>query len=176
MSDGPYRNLKLDRKAKRFAEAVQNDAVDEPTRCALASDAIVNGILRENGDLIAELQNYGGGGQLDFDPQSSLKAIFEAQPKSEFADHLAREISMRLRDSQESQAAIADSLQAALKTHIGEFQTRIQEVCLEARNSGDMYRDQFEAFIEGSNRSLKDLDQPRILDALKNGNKSEFKK
>lgn len=175
MSDGPYRNLKLDRKSKRFAEAVQNDAVDEPTRCALASDAIVNGILHENGDLIAELQNYGGGGQLDFDPQSSLDAIFEAQPKSAFADHLAREVNMRLQDTQESQAAIADSLQAALETHIGEFQTRIQEACLEARNSGAMYRDQFEAFIKGSNRSLKGLDQPRILEALKNGNKSEFK-
>jgi hypothetical protein len=175
MSDGPYRNLKLDRKSKRFAEAVQNDAVDEPTRCALASDAIVNGILHENGELIAELQNYGGGGQLDFDPQSSLDAIFDAQPKSEFADHLAREITMRLQDSLDTQAAVAGSLQAALQTHIGEFQTRIQEACLEARSSGDMYRDQFEAFIEGSSRSLKSLDQSRILDALKTGNKNEFK-
>lgn len=175
MSDGPYRNLKLDRKSKRFAEAVQNDAVDEPTRRALASDAIVNGILRENGDLIRELQNYGVSGQLDFDPQSSLEAIFESQPKSQFADHLVREINMRLCDSQGPQAAIADSLQAALETHIGEFQTRIQEVCLEARNSGEMYRDQFEAYIEGSNRALKTLDQQRILDALKTGDRSEFK-
>ena len=175
MSDGPYRNLKLDRKSKRFAEAAQNDAVDEQTRCALASDAIVNSILQENGDLIGELQNYGDDGQLDFDPKSSLEAIFEAHPKSQFADHFAREINMRLQDSQEPHAAIADSLQAALETHIGEFQTRIQEVCLEARNSGEMYRDQFEAYIAGSNRALKNLDQQRILDALKEGNKSEFK-
>ena len=175
MSDGPYRNLKLDRKSKRFAEAVQNDAVDEPTRCALASDAIVNSILREAGDLIGELQNYGDGGQLDFDPQASLDAIFDGQPKSQFADHLAREINMRLNDAQEPQGAIADSLQAALETHVGEFHTRIHEVCLEARTSGEMYRDQFEAYIEGSNRTLKNLDQPRMLDALKNGRKSEFK-
>lgn len=175
MSDGPYRNLKLDRKSKRFAEAVQNDAVDEPTRCALASDAIVNAILQENGELIAELHRYGGDGQLDFDPQSSLEAMFGAQAKSQFADHCEREINMRLQDAQEPQAAIADGLQAALEKNIGEFQTRIQEVCLEARKSGEMYRDQFEAYIEGSNRALKNINKERILDALKNGNKFEFK-
>lgn len=175
MSDGPYRNLKLDRKSKRFAEAVQNDAADEPTRCALASDAIVNSILKESGDLIGELQNYGSGGQLDFDPQASLDALFEGQPKSQFADHVAREINMRLKDAQEPQAAIADALQAALDTHVGEFKTRIHEVCLEARTNGEMYRDQFEAYIEGSNRTLGNLDKPRILDAIKNGRKSEFK-
>ncbi|QXF12347.1 hypothetical protein HBA51_09420 [Sphingopyxis terrae subsp. terrae] len=175
MSDGPYRNLKLDSKSKRFAEAVQNDAVDEPTRCALASDAIVNSILRENSDLIKSLLNHGSDGQLDFDPQASIHAVCDAHAKSQFGDHLLREISMRLKDGEQPQAAIGNSLAAALETHFGEFQTRIQEVCIDAFNKGEMYRDQLEAYVSGSNHTLKNLDQDRILNAIRNGNKSEFK-
>jgi hypothetical protein len=175
MSDGPYRNLKLDRKSKRFAEAVQNDAVDESMRCALAADAIVNSILRENGDLIKDLLNYGSDGQLDFDPQATVNSICDVHAKSQFGDHLTREIGMRLKDGEQPQAAIGNSLTAVLETHVGEFQTRIQEVCIDAYNNGEMYRDQLEAYVSGSNRALKNLDQPRILNAIKNGNKSEFK-
>ena len=153
MSDGPFKNLKLDRRSKRFAEAVQNDAEDQETRCALANDAITNGILSESQALISALQNYGHDGQLDLDPKESINAVFDACPKSEFAEHLQREIGMRLSEGEASQVAINNGLDAALETGIGEFRTRTHEACLEARSSGEMRKDQFDRFVEEKRRS-----------------------
>lgn len=175
MTDGPFKNLRLDRRSKRFAEAVQNDAVDQETRCAYANDAILNGILRENETLLNKLQSYGQDGQLDLDPKASVKNIFDAHPKSEFADHLHREISLRLHEGEASESAIANGLEAALETNIGEFRTRTHEACLEAYGSGEMRKDQLNRFIQGSNQALQHIDRQRILEALQKGDKSAFK-
>lgn len=175
MSDGPFKNLKLDSRSKRFAEAVQNEAEDQETRCALANDAIVNGILSESQALIGALQKYGHDGQLDLDPKASINAVFDACPKSEFADHLQREVGMRLNEGETSQDAINNGLDAALEKGIGEFRTRTHEACLEARSSGEMRKDQFDRFVKGSNQALRGIDRVRIMEALKQGNKSAFK-
>ena len=177
MTDGPFRNLKLDSRSKRFAEAVQNDAVDRETRCAYANDAILNGILRENQALLRAIQDYGQEGQLDLDTSTSVKGIFDAYPKSEFADHLQREVSLRLHDREKSQAAINNGLEAALETSIGEFRTRTRthEACLEAYGSSEMRKDQLDRFVKGSNQALQGIDRLRIMGALKEGNKGAFK-
>ncbi len=176
MTDGPFRNLKLDSRSKRFAEAVQNDAVDQETRCAYANDAILNGILLENQALLRALQDYGQDGQLDLDPSASVKSVFDAHPKSEFADHLQREVGLRLHEGEKFQVAINNGLEAALETSIGEFRTRTHEACLEAYDSREMRKDQLDRFVEGSNQALQGIDRPRIMKALKNGNKDAFKK
>lgn len=175
MTDGPFKNLKLDSRSKRFAEAVQTDAVDHETRCALANDAILRGILRETQALIRALRAYGQDGQLDLDPKASIKAIFDACPKSEFGDHLQREIGLRLHEGEASQVAIDNGLGAALESGIGEFRTRTHEACLEAHQSGEMRKDQFDRFVEGSNQALQGIDRNRILEALKEGNRGAFK-
>jgi len=177
MTDGPYKNLKLDSRSKRFAEAVQNEAEDHVTRCALASDAILNGTLSENEGLIRDLQNYGKSGQLDLDldPDGSIKRIFDAHPKSEFSDHLQREFCLRLYEGEPSHGAISNSLEATLETSIGEFRTRIHEAGLEAQREGPMYKDQFDRLIEGSNHVIECLDRSRILEAIKKCDKKAFK-
>lgn len=175
MTDGPFKNLKLDGRSKRFAEAAQNDAVDHETRCAYANDAISHGILRENQALLRELHGYGANGQLDLDPGGSIQGIFDACAKSEFADHLQREIRLRLSEGESSEAAIQNALDAALETRIGEFRTRTQEACLEAHGSGAMRRDQLDRFLKGSNEALQGIDRGRIIKALREGDKSAFK-
>lgn len=175
MTDGPFKNLKLDSRSKRFAEAVQNEAVDQDTRCAYANDAILNGILSENQELLLKLHNHGQDGQLDLDPQTSIKGIFDAHPKSEFSSHLQREVGLRLHEGEASPAAIKNGLEAALETNVGEFRTRTHEACLEAYGNGEMRKDQLDRFVEGSNQALQGIDQPRILEALRDGNKGAFK-
>ncbi|WP_273439417.1 hypothetical protein [Sedimenticola selenatireducens] len=176
MTDGPFRNLKLDSRSKRFAEAVQNDAVDQKTRCAYANDAILNGILRENQALLRALQDYGQDGQLDLDPIASVKGVFDSHPKSEFADHLQREVGLQLHEGEKFQAAINSGLEAALESSIGEFRTRTHEACLEAYGSREMRKDQLDRFVVGCNLALRGIDCPRILKALKDVNKGAFKK
>jgi hypothetical protein len=175
MSDGPFKNLKLDSRSKKFAEAIQNEAVDQETRCALANDAILNGLMGENQPLLRALQNYGQDGQLDLDPSISVKGIFDAHPKSEFADHLQREVSLRLHEGEASPVAINNGLKAALETSIGEFRTRTYEACLEAYGSGEMRKDQLDRFIEGRDQALQGIDRSRIFEALKEGDKGAFK-
>lgn len=175
MTDGPFKNLKLDSRSRRFAEAVQNEAEDHATRCALGSHAIVNGILAGNDKLIRELQGYGADGQLDLDPNASIKSIFEKHNKSEFSDDLQREVAMRLHEGESSRNAINKAFEACVETNIGKTLTRIQEAGYEAHREGPMYKDQLERLIEGSNHIIKSLDRQRIQEAVKNCNKNAFK-
>lgn len=175
MTDGPYKNLPLDRRSKRFAEAVQNEAVDQDTRCAYANDAILYGISRENQELLHALQSYGQDGQLALDPKASIKSIFDAHPKSEFADHLQREVGLRLHEGEPFQPAINNGLEAALESTIGEFRTRIHEAGLEAHREGPMYKDQLDRLIEGCNNTVEGIDRQGLMKALREGNKDAFK-
>src|SRR6056297_2432903 len=155
MTDGPFKNLKLDSRSKRFAEAVQNEAEDHETRCALANHAIVGGIISGNKGLIRDLHSYGQSGQLDLDPKGLIKSIFDANPKSEFADHLQRDVSLRLYEGEPFRDAIKNSFEACM--------------------NGPMHKDQFDRLIGGSNDVIKSLDRPRILHAITNCNKDAFK-
>jgi|SRR6056297_212334 len=175
MTDGPFKNLKLDSRSKRFAEAVQNEAEDHETRCALANHAIVGGIISGNKGLIRDLHSYGQSGQLDLDPKGLIKSIFDANPKSEFADHLQRDVSLRLYEGEPFRDAIKNSFEACMETYINEFRTRIHEAALEACRNGPMHKDQFDRLIGGSNDVIKSLDRPRILHAITNCNKDAFK-
>lgn len=175
MTDGPFKNLKLDSRSKRFVEAVRNDAESNRTRQALAGDAILHGILSENQPLIRELQAYGQNVQLDLDHDALIKSIFDTFNKSEFADHLQREISFRQHEGEGAEPAVNNGFEAALETGICKFRNRIHEACLEVHGRGEMRSAQFDRFIDRSNETLRNIDRPRILKAFKDGNKNAFK-
>ena len=175
MTDGPFKNLPLDRRSKRFAEAVQNETVDQETRCALANDAILKNIMFENQRLVpALLQDFGQDGQLLLEPMSSIEGIFDDCPKSQFADHWQRETSLQLKSGEAPLRAINVGLEAALATSINEFRTRIQEAGLEARRERGMWKDQLKLLIEGCNLALEGIDRGRIIEALSNNDKDAF--
>jgi hypothetical protein len=175
MTDGPFKNLKLDSRSRRFAEAVQNEAEDHDTRCALGSHAIVSSILSGNDRLIRDLLSHGEDGQLDLDPKGSIKGIFENHNKSEFSDDLQREVAMRLHDGESSRDAIDNALNACVETNIGKTLTRIQEAGLEAHREGPMHKDQLDRLNEGLGQMSKNLDRARIQDAVKSCDKNAFK-
>lgn len=176
MTDGPFKNLPLDRRSKRFAEAVQNEAVDLETRCAYAHDAILNGILSKNRQLLrAMLQEFGRDGQLLFDPMTAIDSIFNNCPKSEFADRWQREIRLRLHDLEPALKSINAGLEAAIETDINEFRTRIHEAGLEALRELGMYKVQFDQLINGCNDALKFVDRARIIEALRTEDRDAFK-
>jgi hypothetical protein len=175
VTDGPFRNLRLDSRLRRFAEAVQNEAEDHDTRCALGSDAVVNGILLGSDGLIRDLLSYGEDGQLDLDPRGRINGIFEMHDKSEFSDDLQREVAIRLQDGESSRDAIEKALDACVETNIGKTLSRIQEAGHEAHREGPMHKDQLNRLIEGSNHVMNSLDRARIRDAVKGSDKNAFK-
>ncbi len=139
MTDGPFKNLKLGSRWKRFAEAVQNDAVDSAQCCALASDALVREILTDtNQVLLADLQAYSRREQLDFDPSSSIESIFNGHSKTPFADTLQKELAFRLSEQIAPDVAIGQALEASVGAQISEARNRREEECIRARASGAM--------------------------------------
>lgn len=175
MTDGPFRNLKLESHLKRLAEAVQNEAFDDTERSALASDALVKDILEDAQGSLRNLQEYARRKQHDLDPRSSIRDIFGTAPRSPFVDGLQKQVDYRLSRDASPDTAISEGLEAAVRTHIGEVRTRIQEACIHAHQSGEMQQDQFDNAIHGVDRTLDSVNVPAICDALRAGNKDAFK-
>jgi hypothetical protein len=176
MTDGPFKNLNLGRRWKRFAEAVQNDAVDEAARCALASDALVREILTdETQALLTDLGAYGRQEQLDIDPLSSVENIFNGHSKTPFVDTLQKEIAFRLGAQMPPDAAIDQALEASVSDRISEARSRIEEECIRARESGEMRQDQFDRTVMQANAAFDALAKDEICDALRAGDKDSFK-
>jgi len=176
MTDGPFNNLKLGSCWKRFAEAVQNDAVDKAARCALASHALVREILTdETKALLADLHAFGRHEQLDIDPLSSVESIFNGHNKTPFADTLQKELAFRLNEQMPPDAAIEQALEATVSDQIGEARSRIEEECIRARDSGEMRQDQFDRTVTEANAAFDALSKNEICDALRAGDKNTFK-
>lgn len=176
MSDGPFRNLKLGNRWKRFAEAVQNDAVDASERRALALDALVHEILTDsNQALLADLQAHVRREQLDFDPLSSAESIFNGHSKTPFADILQKELAFRLSEQKQANSALDQAIEASVRDHISEVRNRIEEECIRARESGEMQQDQFDQTVTQASAIFDSLAPDEICDALRAGDKKAFK-
>lgn len=176
MTDGPFNNSKLGSRWKRFAEAVQNDAVDMASRCALASDALLREILTdETNALLANLRVYGRQQQLDIDPASLVENIFNEHDKTPFADILQKQIAIRLGEQMPPDTAIDQALEATVGKQISEARSRIEEECIRARDTGEMQQDQFERTVREANAAFHLLAETEICDAVRIGDKDAFK-
>lgn len=177
MTDGPFNNLVLGRRWRRYADALLNDAVDSAERCALASDAIVQELLTDDTQaLIKDLQIYASKKQLDFDPVSSIEMVFNNHDKTSFADTLQKELAFRLNEQTAPEIAIAQALDASVCDHIGEAKNRIEEECVHLRESGEMRQEQFDRAVNNSNATFDILTISNICDALRACDKFAFKK
>jgi hypothetical protein len=176
MTDGPFKNLRLGIHWKRFAEAVQNDAVDSTERCALGSDALIRDILTDDTRaLLRDLQSYVNQDQLEFDPLSSVESIFDGHSKSPFADTFQKELVFRLSGRISPDIAIRKALESSVSDQISKAANRIEEECIRARETGEMWRDQFDCTVVQARKTFDALARSEICDALLAGNKYAFK-
>lgn len=176
MTDGPFKNLKLGSHWKRFAEAVQNDAVDAPERCALAAHALVHETLSENTKaLLVDLQAYVNRKQLDLDPLSSVESIFSGHNKTPFSDTCQKEIAYRLSEQTHPASALRQAVEATVIGLKSGARNRIEEECIRVRESGEMREDQFTHTVMQARATFDSLAIDEICDALYAGNKNAFK-
>ena len=175
MPDGPHKNLKLDRRWKRFAAALHNDAADDGERSGLASDALVREILTDdNPALLAELIRYAQQPQLDLVPEDSVQRIFSRHRKSAFSDTLEKEVTFRLRDGNQPDAAIDEAIRASVDDQISKVNARIKDECTCAHERGEMRKDQSLCMVNRANAILDGLPWRAVCDALRNGDKDAF--
>lgn len=177
MSDGPFKNLKLGKRWKLFAEAVQNDAFDSAERYALASDALVREILTDNVKaLLIELEAYASREQLDFTAAlSCIEDIFNRHSKTSFTDTLQKEVAFRVSDQMVLSDAIKQSVGAAVREQISEVKTRIIEECIYARDFKGMWQDEFNRTVRQSSAIFDGLPTNEICEAVLARNNKAFK-
>ena len=176
MSDGPFKNLKLNKRWKRFAEAAQNDASDHNECCGLASDAIVREILNDsNKAMLAEAQSYAKQAQLELDPLSSIENVFSNYSKTPFADTLLKEMVFRMADQAVPYDALRQAMDAAVRDHIREVRSRIQEECIRAYEAGQMGQNQFYRIVNQVSAILDSLPMAKVCEALLTGDRDAFK-
>jgi hypothetical protein len=176
MSDGPFKNLKLGKRWKRFAEAVQNEAFESHVCCAMASDALLYEILTDSvGSLLAAFQAYVNRKQLDLDPMSSVESIFNAHIKTPFSDTFQKHVAFLLSDQIAPANVLRQALEISVSDHVSESRNRIVDECIRARETGEMWPDQFSRAVSNANAIFDVLAKNEVCDALLDGNKKAFK-
>ena len=150
MTDGPFKNLKLGKCWKRFAEAVQNEAAS-PDECgAFASDALTRHLVtNEHVKALREIDAHLGRGQLDLDPLGSVEAIFDRCEKTPFLDALQKE-------------------------QIRQTRYRFHEECIRAQEDGEMSRDAAKMARGKVDAAFNTVDCGRVRRALIEGRKDAF--
>jgi hypothetical protein len=172
--DGPFRNQQLGSRATKFANAIYYQ-VESLDKCrALASDAILDSIIGVNRPLLAALRGYQFRKQLEFDPEAAIAKIFDEHSKSQFSNTMEREISYRINQQQSGVVAIVSGMQSACKSYMQAFGIRIEEAGLDLFHKGKMSKDQLSTFIGKCNEAMIGLDELRLFEAVRDGNKSEF--
>lgn len=177
MTDGPFKNLQLANRWKKFAESVQNDAMESSTKRAMACDAILRDVLAgSNVALLRALEAHLSRAQLDLDLASSIDGIFSRHSRSPFADSLQRELAFRLDGPVSGLGAAYDEAIGAAKTrYIREISNRIEEECIRSHELGDMQKGQLARTISQSKFTLKSVDTPELSRAIRSGKKNAFK-
>jgi len=176
MSDGPFKNLKLGKRWKQFAEAVQNESFDSTTCCALASHALLHEILTDSfRALLTALQAYANRKQLDIDPLSSIESIFNAHMKTPFSDNLQKQLLFRLGDQVAPSDAVRHALEASVSEHSSDARNRIVDEFIRARETGELRQDQYSRAANNVKSAFGLLAKSDVCEALHIGNKNAFK-
>jgi hypothetical protein len=168
--------MKLGSRWKRLAEAVQNDAVDQSECTALANDSIVRELVTPaNIAIIKDLEAYAQRGQMDFDPVSSVEAVFDGHNKTPFNDQLQKELNYRLSDGVPVGTALSDAVEASAAGHVGETRNRFQEESIRLREAKELSAEKCRSTIEKVNTTFDAVDIPAICNALREGDNKAFK-
>jgi hypothetical protein len=176
MSDGPFKNLKLGKRWKRFFDAVQNETFNSPECCAMASHALMHEFFTDNvRAILAALQANANRKQLDLDPLSSVESIFNDNMKTPFSDTLQKQLAFRLNDQVSPADAVQQALEDSVVKHSNDAKDRIVDECLRAREAGEIRHDLFYRSVSNIKASFDALAKNKVCDALLDGNKNAFK-
>lgn len=176
MSDGPFKNLRLAKRWRKFAEAAYNDAFDQVECRAMASDSIVRDVLTGPVQtLLSVLKSYVDQKQMDMDPLSSIERIFDENSKGQFANILQKEMAYRLSDNCTQKEAFEQALASSVREQINISRTRIQEECIHSCEIGEMKQGQLDRTMDRTNTVFESLDRQSICEAIRACNKQTFK-
>ena len=177
MSDGPFKNLNLNRKWQRFVNALQNSATDRSECAELAYNACLSDILsnRDTEFLIKELLQHSQVKQIDFDQAAYVDKIFFGHSQTFFSEILHTEILYHLDCGLSLNRAFGKGLDASINRYIGIVKTRIEEEIIRSAHERDIKRRKAAHAIGLTRNSLLSLDKKKIHNALISADKNAFR-
>lgn len=177
MTDGPFKNRKLDSRWRRFAEASQNEAASPEECVAVASDALARHLVtREHVKALQEITEHLGQAQLELDPLVSIETILDRYEKTPFLDILQKQLLYQVAHDTARGDAIAPALDAAIDAQIGEIRNRLHEECIHAQEEGELTREAADRARGKIDTALDAVECQKVRDALLEGRKDAFEK
>lgn len=177
MSDGPFKNLALSHKWKRYGEKLVSDAASPHERAEQAFQAMLGDVDR--GGLRAlyhQLMAFASQPQLELIRSTEVEAIFEQGNPSPLADAFRRHLSANLQHDAAFSSVIVDSaLEGAVAELIDTTKNRLDEECIRARALGDMQGEGFLRGVERNRETFASISPTELCDALTTGKEHAFK-
>ncbi len=175
MVDGPLTSMKMGKHWERPIEALENDSVDLDQCKVLVSDSITRELnAKPNISVLSKIKLYSQKSQLDIDPISQIRKIFDENSNPPFIDYLEKQLIRRLDDGMQIEDALQQSLEATIIWHAGEVKSRLQGEVNHSHEKQKISQEKAQNLIEKINRTLDGLDVKPIGEAVLNDKKNAF--
>jgi hypothetical protein len=167
VSDGPFRNLKLSNKWKRYGDQLASDAASPEERVEQACGAILGDVDSKSvSALYWELRSMASQSQLDLIPGSTLQLIFDKREPSIFAHKLSRHVVANMQNGDPILQALDAGMVSAISDLLEVTKNRLDEHCIEARALGDMKGEAFHIGLKRNSETFATIDHKAIGEAL----------
>lgn len=175
MTDGPFRNLRLSTRWKKFGEQLVSDAASPAERIKQACHSMMTDAgVREFSSMVQDLSAYLAQSQLTLDPIADTEAVIERHPMSSLSDILRRMLITNLHDGLSPADALQPAMEATTQEWIGIVKNRQDEHCIQARDLGDMSRADYQKGLERNAEAFSNINVQNLCRAMKDGDRRAF--
>lgn len=175
MTDGPFRNLRLSTRWKKFGEELVSDAASPAERVDQACHSMMADVgVKEFSSLVQDLAACLAQSQLTLDPVGDIEAVIERHPMSSLSDILRRTLIANLHDGASPADALQPAMEATTQEWIGIVKNRLDEHCIQARDLGDMSRADYQKGLERNAEAFSGIDVQNLCQAMKAGDRRAF--
>ena len=172
----PSKHVALSSRWKQYGNDLVSDAASSEERTAQACHSMLGDVdMKALGSLHSALEAHAQRPQMDLDLVSPVEAIFDCHAKSPLTDILQKHLIANLRDQIPVERALDQALPSAVTDWTDITQNRLDEMCIRARDLGNMNHENYRKGIERNHEAFDAIRPKELCDALVSGNGRAFK-
>jgi hypothetical protein len=177
MTDGPFRNSALDKRWRRYAEDLVNDAVSQEERSAqLCMSLLSHDIdLKAFSGILQELRVRLAQPQMTFDPMGPVLEALDKYDRSPTIDLFERSMRVQLLEQPSGTVALDEAVKELINNKVQIGKSRIDEECIRAREIGDMSQESYRKAIDRNRETANSVNRDALREALFSGKADAFK-
>jgi hypothetical protein len=175
VTDGPFRNLRLSTRWKKFGEQLVSDAASPAERVDQACHSMITDAgVKEFSFMVQELSACLARSQLTLDPVADIEAVIERHSMSSLSDIFRRTLLAKIHDGLPQADALQPAMYATTREWIGVVKNRLDEDCIQARDLGDMSWSDYRKSVERNAEAFSGIDVERLCQAMRDGDRRAF--